>query len=52
MGKKPSVFLFSKLCFGLAFLYVPMAMLVVYSLITQNWSLSGGAFPSLVPRTL
>ena len=31
MGKKPSVFLFSMLCFGLAFLYVPMAMLVVYS---------------------
>ena len=31
MGKKRSVFLFSTLCFGLAFLYVPMAMLVVYS---------------------
>ena len=31
MGKKPSAFLFSMLCFGLAFLYVPMAMLVVYS---------------------
>ncbi len=31
MGKKPSAFLFSMLCFGLAFLYIPMAMLVVYS---------------------
>ena len=31
MGHKRSTFLFSVLCFGLAFLYVPMVLLVVYS---------------------
>ena len=31
MNRKRSTFLFSVLCFGMAFLYVPMVMLVVYS---------------------
>ncbi len=31
MRKKRSTFLFSMLCFGMAFLYVPMVMLIVYS---------------------
>ncbi len=31
MHKKRSTFLFSMLCFGMAFLYVPMIMLIVYS---------------------
>ena len=31
MRKKRSTFLFSMLCFGMAFLYIPMIMLIVYS---------------------
>ncbi len=31
MKQKRSTFLFSMLCFGMAFLYVPMVMLIVYS---------------------
>ncbi len=31
MGKKRSTFLFSVLCFGMAFLYVPMIFLMIYS---------------------
>ena len=31
MQKKRSTFLFSILCFGMAFLYIPMLMLIVYS---------------------
>ncbi|NKB77765.1 MAG: ABC transporter permease subunit [Gammaproteobacteria bacterium] len=31
MGKQRSTFLFSVLCFGMAFLYIPMIMLVIYS---------------------
>ncbi len=31
MQKKRSTFLFSMLCFGMAFLYIPMLMLIVYS---------------------
>ena len=31
MGAKRSTFLFSVLCFGMAFLYVPMALLIIYS---------------------
>ena len=31
MKKKRSTFLFSMLCFGMAFLYIPMIMLIVYS---------------------
>lgn len=31
MGNKRSTFLFSALCFGMAFLYIPMMMLIVYS---------------------
>ena len=31
MQKKRSTFLFSVLCFGMAFLYIPMLMLIVYS---------------------
>ncbi len=31
MRKKRSTFLFSALCFGMAFLYIPMFMLIVYS---------------------
>ncbi len=31
MKRKRSVFMFSILCFGLAFLYIPMILLVVYS---------------------
>ncbi len=31
MNHKRSTFLFSTLCFGLAFLYVPMALLILYS---------------------
>ena len=31
MRKKRSTFLFSMLCFGMAFLYIPMLMLIVYS---------------------
>ncbi len=31
MGKKRSTFLFSVLCFGMAFLYIPMVLLIVYS---------------------
>lgn len=31
MNNKRSVFLFSVLCFGMAFLYVPMALLIIYS---------------------
>ena len=44
MGKKPSAFLFSMLCFGLAFLYVPMAMLVVYSFNYSKLVPVGGGF--------
>lgn len=31
MGNKRSTFLFSVLCFGMAFLYIPMFMLIIYS---------------------
>lgn len=31
MGKQRSTFLFSVLCFGMAFLYIPMALLIIYS---------------------
>ena len=31
MGHKRSTFLFSMLCFGMAFLYVPMLLLIIYS---------------------
>ena len=31
MGKKRSTFLFSALCFGMAFLYIPILLLIVYS---------------------
>lgn len=31
MGQKRSTFLFSVLCFGMAFLYVPMVLLIIYS---------------------
>ncbi len=31
MGKKRSTFLFSALCFGMAFLYIPIILLIVYS---------------------
>jgi len=31
MKKKRSTFMFSMLCFGLAFLYIPMVLLVIYS---------------------
>jgi len=31
MGQKRSTFLFSMLCFGMAFLYIPMLFLVIYS---------------------
>ena len=31
MGAKRSTFLFSVLCFGMAFLYIPMALLIIYS---------------------
>ena len=31
MGNKRSTFLFSALCFGMAFLYIPMVLLIIYS---------------------
>ena len=31
MGKKRSTFLFSAVCFGMAFLYIPILLLIVYS---------------------
>lgn len=31
MGQKRSTFLFSMLCFGMAFLYIPMIFLIIYS---------------------
>lgn len=31
MGQKRSTFLFSVLCFGMAFLYIPMLLLIIYS---------------------
>ncbi len=31
MGQKRSTFLFSALCFGMAFLYIPMLLLIIYS---------------------
>jgi len=31
MGQKRSTFLFSMLCFGMAFLYIPMVFLIIYS---------------------
>ena len=31
MGRKRSTFLFSALCFGMAFLYIPILLLIVYS---------------------
>ena len=53
MQKKRSTFLFSMLCFGMAFLYIPMLMLIVYSFnyskIVPVW---GGFFHPMVCHTV
>ena len=48
MQKKRSTFLLTFLCFGMAFLYIPIALLIIYSfnkskivVIWGGWSLRG-----------